>query len=153
MQIAKAFGAEVTGACSTRNLDLVRSIGAAQVIDYTQEDLSQTGQRYDLVFDVVAKRSFSDCRRALKPQGIYVTTAFSPLLVLAGLWRSVTGNQKMVPLPPKPPRKSDLVLLKELLEQDKVAPVLDRHYTLRELPDALWHLAKGHARGRIVITV
>jgi NADPH:quinone reductase-like Zn-dependent oxidoreductase len=119
VQIAKAFGAEVTGACSTRNLDLVRSIGAAQVIDYTQEDLSQTGQRYDLVFDVVAKRSFSDCRRALKPQGIYVTTAFSPLLVLAGLWRSVTGNQKMVPLPPKPPRKSDLVLLKELLEQDK----------------------------------
>jgi NADPH:quinone reductase-like Zn-dependent oxidoreductase len=64
----------------------------------------------------------------------------------------VTGNQKMVPLPPKPPRKSDLVLLKELLEQDKVAPVLDRHYTLRELTDALWHLAKGHARGRIVIT-
>ena len=70
MQIAKAFGAELTGACSTRNLDLVRSIGAAQVIDYTQEDFSQTGQRYDLVFDVVAKRSFSDCRRALKPQGI-----------------------------------------------------------------------------------
>jgi len=82
VQIAKSFGAEVTGVCSTRNLDMVRSIGADQVIDYTQEDFTKNEERYDLVFDAVAKRSFADCKRALKPQGIYITTEFSPLLAL-----------------------------------------------------------------------
>jgi NADPH:quinone reductase-like Zn-dependent oxidoreductase len=85
VQIAKSFGAKVTGVCSTRNLDMVRAIGADQVIDYTQEDFTQTGERYDLIFDVVAKRSFSDCKRVLKPQGIYITTEFSPALALRGL--------------------------------------------------------------------
>ena len=153
VQLAKSFGTEVTGVCSTRNLDLVRSIGADQVVDYTQEDFTQTGECYDLVFDVVAKRSFSDCKRALKPQGIYVTTKFSPVLALVGLWRSMTGNQKMVPLPPKPPNKTDLVFMRELLEAGKVAPTIDRRYPLSALPDALRYLAKGHARGKIVITV
>jgi len=153
VQIAKAFGAEVTGVCSTRNLDMVRSLGADHVIDYTQEDFTQSGECYDLIFDVVAKRSFSDCKRALKPQGIYVTTAFSPLLALAGLWHSMTGNQRMVPLPPKPPSKADLAYVRELLESGKITPVIDRRYALRELPDALRYLEKGHARGKIVITV
>jgi NADPH:quinone reductase-like Zn-dependent oxidoreductase len=153
VQIAKSFGAEVTGVCSTRNLELVRSIGADQVVDYTQEDFTQTGECYDLIFDVVAKRSFSDCRRALKPQGIYVTTAFSPVLALAGRWHSMTGNQKMVPLPPKPPSKTDLVFVKELLEAGKVKPIIDRRYPLSELPDALRYLEKGHAQGKVVITV
>ena len=153
VQIAKSFGAEVTGVCSTRNLELVRSIGADQAIDYTQEDFTQTGERYDLIFDVVAKRSFSDCRRALSPQGIYVTTEFSPLLALRGQWMSMTGNQKMVPLPPKPPSKTDLVFMKELLETGKVTPTIDRRYALSELPDALRYLEKGHARGKVVITV
>ena len=153
VQLAKSFGAEVTGVCSTRNLDLVRSIGADQVVDYTQEDFTQTGERYDLVFDVVAKRSFSDCKRTLKPQGIYVTTEFSPVLALVGRWRSMTGNQKMVPLPPKPPSKTDLGFLKEHLETGKVVPVIDRRYPLSELPDALRYLEKGHAQGKVVITV
>jgi NADPH:quinone reductase-like Zn-dependent oxidoreductase len=153
VQLAKSFGAEVTGVCSTRNLDLVRSIGADQVVDYTQEDFTQTGERYDLIFDVVAKRSFSDCKRALKPQGIYVTTEFSPVLALARLWKSMTGNQKMVPLPPKPPNKMDLVFMKELLEAGKVTPTIDRRYSLSELPDALRYLEKGHAQGKVVITV
>jgi NADPH:quinone reductase-like Zn-dependent oxidoreductase len=152
VQLAKSFGAEVTGVCSTRNLDLVRSIGADQVVDYTQEDFTQTGERYDLIFDVVAKRSFSDCKRALKPQGIYVTTEFSPVLALARLWKSMTGNQKMVPLPPKPPNKMDLVFMKEQLEAGKVTPTIDRRYPLSELPDALRYLEKGHAQGKVVIT-
>jgi NADPH:quinone reductase-like Zn-dependent oxidoreductase len=153
VQLAKSFGAEVTGVCSTRNTGLVHSIGADQVVDYTQEDFTQTGERYDLVFDVVTKRTFSDCKRALKPQGIYITTAFSPLLVLAGLWYSVIGNQKMVPLPPKPPSKADLVCMRRLLEAGQVTPVIDRHYSLRELPDTLRYLKEGHTRGKIVITV
>jgi NADPH:quinone reductase-like Zn-dependent oxidoreductase len=153
VQLAKSFGAEVTGVCSTRNLDLVRSIGAGQVVDYTQEDFTQTGERYDLIFDVVAKRSFSDCKCALEPQGIYVTTEFSPVLALAGQWRSMTGNQKMVPLPPKPPSKTDLVFMKELLEAGEVRPVIDRRYTLSEVPEALRHLEKGHARGKIIIAM
>ena len=153
VQIAKAFGAKVTGVCSTRNLDMVRSIGADQVVDYTQEDFTQTGECYDLIFDVVAKRSFSDCRRALRPQGIYVTTEFSPVLALGGLWKSMTGNQKMVPLLAKPPNKTDLVFMKELLEAGKVTPTIDRRYALSELPDALRYLEKGHAQGKVVITM
>jgi NADPH:quinone reductase-like Zn-dependent oxidoreductase len=153
VQLAKSFGAEVTGVCSTGNLDLVRSISADGVVDYTQDDFTQTGERYDLIFDVVAKRSFSDCKRALKPEGIYVTTEFSPVLALAGRWRSVTGNQTMAPLPPKPPSKTDLVFLKEHLEAGKLVPVIDRRYPLSELPDALRYLEKGHARGKVVITV
>jgi NADPH:quinone reductase-like Zn-dependent oxidoreductase len=153
VQIAKAYGAEVTGVCSTRNLDMVRSLGADHVIDYTREDFTQAGQRYDLIFDVVAMRTFSDCVRALKPRGIYVTTAFSPLLALAGLWYAVIGSQKMVPLAPKPPCKADLAYMVELLESGQVTPTIDRRYTLRELPDALHYLEKGHTRGKVVITV
>jgi NADPH:quinone reductase-like Zn-dependent oxidoreductase len=153
VQLAKSFGAQVTGVCSTRNLDLVRTIGADQVIDYTQEDFTQTGRRYDLIFDVVAKRSFSDCRRALSPQGIYVTTEFSPHLALAGLWHSMTGKQKMVPLLPKPPNQAELLLIKEYLEGGQVRPIIDRCYALSELPDALRYLEHGHARGKVVIAV
>jgi NADPH:quinone reductase-like Zn-dependent oxidoreductase len=153
VQLAKSFGAEVTGVCSTRNLELVRSIGAEHVVDYTQEDFAQTEQRYDLVFDVVAKRSFSDCRRALSPNGVYVTTEFSPLLALRGQLVSLTGSQRMVPLQPKPPDKTDLVFMKDLLEAGRMVPVIDRRYTLHEVPEALRYLAKGHARGKVVISV
>jgi NADPH:quinone reductase-like Zn-dependent oxidoreductase len=153
VQITKAFGAEVTGVCSTRNLYMVREIGAEQVIDYTQEDFTQNGERYDLIFDVVAKRSFSNCKRALKSQGTYVTTEFSPFLALEGQFRSMIGNQKMISLPPKPPNKSDQVHIKELLESGKVTPVIDRCYPLVEVPDALRYLGEGHARGKVAITI
>jgi len=153
VQIAKSFGANVTGVCSTRNLDLVRSIGADQVIDYAQEDFTQKDQRYDLIFNVVAKRSFSNCKRVLGPEGIYVTTEFSPVLALRGLWSSVTSSKKMVPLLAKPPTKEDLEYMKELLEAGKVTPVIDKRYTLGEVPEALRYLEAGHTRGKIVITM
>jgi NADPH:quinone reductase-like Zn-dependent oxidoreductase len=153
VQIAKSFGADVTGVCSTKNLDMVRSIGADQVIDYAQEDFAQKEQRYDLIFDVVAKRSFSDCKRVLGSKGIYVTTEFSPVLAVEGLWTSITVDKKMVPLLAKPPTKEDLVFMKELLEAGKVRPVIDRRYPLCEVPEALRYLEEGHARGKIVITM
>lgn len=153
VQIAKYFGAEVTGVCSTRNLDLLHSLGADQFVDYTREDFTQYGQHYDLIFDAVAKRSFSDCQRVLSPTGVYITSEFSPLLALQGQWISLTGNKKMVPLPPKPPNRKDLVFIKELLEAGKIEPVIDCHYPLDEVPEALRYLRKGHARGKVVITM
>jgi NADPH:quinone reductase-like Zn-dependent oxidoreductase len=153
VQIAKSFGAIVTGVCSMRNLDMVRSIGADQVIDYTQEDFTQNEQRYDLIFDVVAKLSFSDCKRVLSPTGIYVTTEFSPVLAIAGLRASMTGDKKLVALLAKPPSKRDLVLLKQLLEGGQVIPVIDRRYPLSEVREALRYLSKSHARGKVVITM
>ncbi|MEJ2601373.1 MAG: NAD(P)-dependent alcohol dehydrogenase [Anaerolineales bacterium] len=153
VQIAKSLGAEVTGVCSTRNLDLVRSIGADRVIDYTKEDFSQNENCYDLIFDVVAKRSFADCKRALKSQGIYITSEFSPALALRGQWISMTGSKKMAPLPPKPPDTADQAFLKKLLENREIFPVIDRCYSLNEVPDALRYLEKGHARGKVVIQV
>ena len=153
VQIARALGAEVTGVCSTGNLDMVREIGADYVIDYTQEDFTRNGKLYDLIFDAVAKRSFSECKSVLKYQGIYVTTEFSPALALEGQLKSMTGNQKMVPLPPKPPDENDQAVIKELLESGKVKPVIDRCYSLSEVPDALRYLGEGHARGKVVITI
>lgn len=151
--IAKSFGAEVTGVCSTRNLDLVRSIGADRVIDYTREDFTQKRVYYDLIFDAVGTRSFSDCKRALSPKGIYVTTAFSPTLVLQGLWVSMTGSRKMIPMPPKGPGRNVRELFEELLEAGKLTPVIDRCYALSEVPEAFRYYEKGHARGRVVITL
>ena len=153
VQLAKHFGTEVTGVDSTGNLDMVRSIGAGQVVDDTQEDFAQKGQHYDLVFDVVAKLSFSECEPALGPKGIYVTTAFSPGLAFGGLWSSMTGGKKLVPLMGKPPSVKDHVFMKELLEAGKVTPVIDRRYKLSEVPEALRYLEEGHTRGKIVVTM
>lgn len=154
VQIAKSYGAEVTGVCSTRNLDMVRSIGADQVIDYTQEDFAQNEGHYDLIYDAVRKRSFSDCKRALTPQGTYVTTSWSPILALQAQWILKTSSQKMIPMNPMGrPDKKDMLDLKELLESGKVTPVIDKRYMLSELPEALRHYGTGHARGKVVITV
>ncbi|MGD2166353.1 MAG: NAD(P)-dependent alcohol dehydrogenase [Anaerolineae bacterium] len=153
VQIAKSFGTHVTGVCSARNVDLVRSIGADQVIDYTREDCIEAGQIYDLIFDVAAKLSFSACERILSPKGSYVTTEFSPALALQGLWTSATGDKRMVPLLAKAPSGEDQVSIKELLEAGDVTPVIDRRYPLNDVPDALRYLAQGHARGKIVIAV
>jgi len=157
VQIAKYFGAEVTGVDSTRKLDMVRSIGADRVIDYTQEDFTKSGQRYDLILDVVAYRSIFDYKRALSPKGIYVFVGGSTAAIFQALFLgpliSMTGSKKMGIVMWKPNKKEDLIFLKELFEAGKVVPVIDRRYPLSEVAEALRYLKEGHAQGKVVITV
>ena len=156
VQIAKAFGAEVTAVCSTRNLEQSRSIGADHVIDYTKEDFAQNGQQYDLILAVNGYRSLSAYKRALTPKGIYVmaggTMAQIFQSMLMGSMMSKTGGRKMGGVSAKRSQK-DLVCLTELLEAGKVVPVIDRRYPLSEAAEALRYLGEGHARGKIVITL
>jgi NADPH:quinone reductase-like Zn-dependent oxidoreductase len=154
VQIAKSLGAEVTGVCSTRNVDMVRSIGADHVIDYTQEDFTSSGQRYDLILDNVANRSFSDCRRALAPQGTLIPNSGHAGIgyVVKAFLRSVFVSQQGRPFV-STPNQQDLVVLQELLESGQVTPVIDRAVPLSETPEAMGYLGEGHARGKVVITV
>ena len=154
VQIAKAFGAEVTGVCSTRNVDMVRSIGADHVVDYTQEDFTQSGQRYDLILDNVANRSFSDLRRVLTPQGIIIPNSGHGGMgyVFKAYLLSPFMHQQESPFM-STPNHQDLVVLKELIEADKITPVIDKTYPLSETPEAFRYLEEDHARGKIVITV
>jgi NADPH:quinone reductase-like Zn-dependent oxidoreductase len=156
VQIAKAFGAEVTAVCSTRNVDMARSIGADHVIDYTREDFTQNGQQYDLILAVNGYHSIFDYKRALSPKGMYVMTGGSGALLfqvmLLGQLISRTGRQKMGNSSHKPNQK-DLECMKELLEAGKVKPVIDRRYPLRETAEAIRYLEAGHAQGKVVITV
>jgi len=154
VQIAKAFGAEVTGVCSTRNVDMVRSIGADHVVDYTQEDFTQSGQRYDLILDNVANRSFSDLRRALTPQGIIIPNSGHGGMgyVFKAYLLSPFMHQQESPFM-STPNHQDLVVLKELIEADKITPVIDKTYPLSETPEAFRYLEEDHARGKVVITV
>jgi NADPH:quinone reductase-like Zn-dependent oxidoreductase len=156
VQIAKSFGAEVTAVCSTRNLDVVRSIGADHVIDYTREDFSQNGLQYDLIFAANGNRSISDYKRALAPKGTYVMSGGAPSqmyeAMLQGPWISMTGSKKMGNSLAKP-NSTDLAFVKELLEAGKVVPVIDRRYPLTDVADALRYVEAGHAQGKVVITV
>jgi NADPH:quinone reductase-like Zn-dependent oxidoreductase len=157
VQIAKYFGAEVTGVDSTMKLDMLRSIGADQVIDYTQEDYTKSGQRYELILDVVAYHSIFEYKRALSPKGIFVYVGGSTAAIFQALFLgpliSRTGSKKMGVVMWKPNKKEDLDFLKELYEAGKVVPVIDRRYPLSEVPEALRYLEEGHARGKVVITV
>ena len=159
VQIAKSLGADVTGVCSTRNVDLVRSIGADHVIDYTQQDFTQDRHRYDVMLDLVGSRSLSDCRRALTPEGTYVLVGVSDMGRWLGLTRqikmlasSLFVRQRMRIFLTRHTRE-DLVVLKELVEAGKVTPVIDRCYQLSEVPEALRHTGEGHSQGKIVIAV
>jgi len=151
VQIAKSFGTEVTGVCSTRNLDMVRSIGADHAIDYTQADFTQTAQRYDLIFDAVGNRSVSDYERALSPNGICSVAGFTSLSRLFQIM--LLGGKKVGMMKTAKANKDDLVFIKELLEAGKVVPVIDRCYPLAETAEAIRYLETGHARGKVVITV
>jgi NADPH:quinone reductase-like Zn-dependent oxidoreductase len=155
VQIARYYGAEVTGVCSTRNLDMVRSIGADHVIDYTQEDFTQSGQRYDLILATAGHRSIFDYRRALSPGGIYVATGGSMSQIfqamLLGPCISMFGSKKLAGMTVKP--NKDLAFMKELVEAGKVKPVIDRRYSLSETAEALRYYGEGHARGKVVIVV
>ena len=156
VQIAKSFGAEVTAVCSTRHLDMVRSLGADHVIDYTQEDFSRSGHHYDLIVACNGYRPIADYRRVLDPKGIYVMSggAASQMAeaMLQGPWISMTGTQKMGNLLAKP-NTADLAFVKQLLESGKIRPIIDRRYPLSETADALRYLEEGHAGGKVVIVV
>jgi len=154
VQIAKSFGAEVTGVDSTGKLDMVRSIGADQVIDYTKEDFTKSGRRYDLILDVVVYRSIFDYKRALSPKGIFVMIGGSiPRVFLIALTAPlITRSKKLVILAHKPNSK-DLIFMNNLFEAGKVVPVIDRRYPLSEVPEALRYFGKGHVQGKVVITV
>jgi NADPH:quinone reductase-like Zn-dependent oxidoreductase len=157
VQIAKAFGAEVTAVCSTRNVDMVRSLGADHVIDYMHDDFTKNGQRYDFIFAVNGYRSIFDYKRALSPKGVYVMIGGSNAhlfqAMLLGPVISMIGRQKMGSMGVAKPNQKDLVFTKELLEAGKVIPVIDRRYPLGETAEALRYLEKGHAKGKVVITV
>jgi NADPH:quinone reductase-like Zn-dependent oxidoreductase len=156
VQIARSLGAHVTAVTCTTNVGLVRSIGADEVIDYTMEDFTERGQRYDVLFDIGANRSFADCRRVLAPNGTLLLVG-AP----SGLWAQLSrvlmaqlsreGSKRIAYIARV--RREDLVMLKELVEAGKLSPVIDRQYPLREVPDALRYLGARHARGKVVINV
>ncbi len=158
VQIAKAFGAHVTGVCSTAKMDMVRDLGADEVVDYTREDYTRSGQRYDWIVDVAGNRSILECRRALKPGGVYVMVGgptsriFGALLL--GPLLSLAGSRKVgLMLWWKVFKKEDVDLLKELIEAGKISPVIDQRYPLAEVPEALRYLQAGRAQGKVVITM
>ncbi len=161
VQIAKWFGADVTGVCSSRNLEMVRSIGADRAMDYTREDFTTSEQRYDLIFDLVGNHSLSAFRRVLKPRGIYIGAGgggpeVHSLDVLAGaietLLLSLFVSEKLVTFLARA-NKKDLTTICELIKSGTVAPVIDKRFPLSEVPEALRYLEQGHARGKVVITL
>jgi NADPH:quinone reductase-like Zn-dependent oxidoreductase len=157
VQIAKSFGAEVTGVDKTEKLDTLRSIGADHVIDFTREDFTQNEERYDLIVDVAVYRSIFDCKRALSPNGTYAVIGGSTArimfeVMLLGSLISITGEKKLGLLIHKP-NADDLAFLNKLLETGKVVPVIDRSYMLSEVPEALRYFGEGNVQGKVVITV
>jgi NADPH:quinone reductase-like Zn-dependent oxidoreductase len=159
VQIAKALGGDVTGVCSTGNVDLVRSIGADEVVDYTVDDFTRTGRRYDLILDLVGNRSLSELRRALTPKGTLVLSGagshrrLGPVgRLLGALVLSRLVGQRLLPLLAQL-RRDDLVVLNEMVEAGTLTPVVDRTFPLREAPEAIRYLEAGHARGKVVVTV
>jgi NADPH:quinone reductase-like Zn-dependent oxidoreductase len=159
VQLAKAFGAEVTGVCSTKSLEMVRSIGADHVIDYTQEDFTRSGQRYDLILEMAGNRSLADLRRALTPKGTLVLVGGSGGKWFMGIGRtlravvlSLFARQRLRSFFSKP-RGEDLVVRKELIEAGKLTPVIDRTFALSESPEAISYVGERSTQGKTVITV
>lgn len=159
VQLAKSFGAEVTGVCSTRNVELVRSLGADRVVDYTQEDFTRRGERHDLMLDIAGSRSLSEVRRVLTPEATIVLVGgrmtyrgLGPLPHLGRMLVTSIGRSQKVTLFVAQITKEDLDVLRELLEAGKVRPVIDRSYELSQAADALRYLGEGHARGKVVLT-
>jgi len=152
VQLAKYFGAEVTGVCSTTNVDLVKSLGAGKVIDYTKEDFTKSGVTYDVIFDAVGKSSFSGCMSSLKKEGIYLQTVAAPALSIRMRWTGVTSSKTLIG-GTAAPKTIDLMYLKELVEAGKIQPVIDRCYPLEHIVEAHRYVDKGHKKGNVVITV
>jgi NADPH:quinone reductase-like Zn-dependent oxidoreductase len=152
VQLARHFGAEVTGVCSTANLDLVASLGAQKVIDYTKDDFTKSGETYDIIFDTVGKTSFSRCKHSLKKKGCYLLTAFGLTQLIQMLWTKVTGGRKVI-CAVASEKAEDLIYIKELVETGEVKPVIDKRYTLEQTAEAHSYAERGHKKGSVVITV
>jgi len=153
IQLAKYFGAEVTGVCSTTNAELVKSLGADKVIDYTKEDFTKNGQTYDIIFDTIGKSPFSGCVKSLKQKGIYLRAVHMKLsAIVRGLWTSMTSSRKVIG-GVATERKENLNFLKELIETGTLKPVIDRRYPLKQIAEAHKYVDKGHKKGNIAITV
>jgi len=152
VQLAKYFGAEVSGVCSTTNIELVKSLGADKVIDYTKEDFTKSGQTYDIIFDTVAKSSFSRCKGALTQRGIYLATLPTLAILLQMLWTSKSRGKKAI-FGVGSEKAEDLIFLKELIEAGKIKSVIDRSYPLEQIAEAHSYVDKGHKKGNVVITV
>ena len=157
VQLAKYYGAQVTGVCSTANLEWVKSLGADHVIDYTQEDFTENGKTYDIIFDTVGKRSFSACKDSLTDEGIYLATVPTPAIMLQALWTAKRGGRKVkfvaAGLRPAREKIKDLVFLTELIEVGKIKPAIDRVYPLEQMAEAHRYVEQGHKKGNVVITV
>lgn len=157
VQIAKSYGAEVTGVSRTNKVEMVRSLGADHVIDYTQEDFTRNGQRYDLIFDAAAYRSVFDYQQALTPKGTYVLiggsiTRIFQAMLFTGPWISMTSSRKIRVLTSKPNQK-DLLVLRDLLKAGKLAPFIDRYYSLSKVPNAIRHLEQRQVQGKVAIRI
>ena len=157
VQIARYYGAEVTGVCSTINIGWVKSLGANQVIDYTQEEFTKNSKTYDIIFDTVGKRSFSECKDSLTKKGIYLATVPSPAIMLQALWTLTSGGKKVkfaaAGLRSAAEKIKDLDFLAKLIESGKFKPVIDRFYPLDQMAEAHRYVEKGHKKGNVVITV
>jgi NADPH:quinone reductase-like Zn-dependent oxidoreductase len=156
VQLAKYYGAKVTGVCSTTNLEWVKSLGADQVIDYTQDDFTENGRTYDVIFDTVGKRSFSECKGSLTDEGIYLATVPTPVMMLQTLWPAKSGKKvkfAAAGLRPAKEKIKDLVFLTELIEAGKIKAIIDRCYPLEQMAEAHRYVEQGHKKGNVVITV
>jgi NADPH2:quinone reductase len=152
VQLAKYFGAEVTGVCSTKNIELVKSLGADKVVDYTKEDFAKTGDIYDIIFDTVGKSSFAHCKKALKSNGKYIATVMTLKLIVQSLLTK-PGNKKKVIFEVSLNKTESLNFIRNLIEEGKLRTIIDRQYPLAELPDAHAYVEKGHKKGNVVISV
>ena len=156
VQLAKHFGAEVTGVCSTTNVEMVKSLGADHVVDYTKEDFTKTGQTYDIIFDAVNKSSFSRCKGSLTQSGVYIFTGVAPGNLFQALWTAKIGSKKALMtapgMRPASEKAENLVFLKELVEAGKLKSVIDRRYALEEIAEAHRYVEKGHKKGNVIIT-
>jgi len=157
VQLAKYYGAKVTGVCSTTNLEWVKSLGADQVIDYTRENFTENGKTYDIIFDTVGKISYSACKDSLKNEGIYLTTVPTPVIMLQALQPARSGSKKVkfvaAGLRPAREKIKDLDFLTELIEAGKIKPVIDKVYPMEQIAEAHRYVEQGHKKGNVVITV
>ena len=153
VQLAKHFGAEVTGVCGTPRLEFVKSLGADKVIDYTKEDFTQNGETYDLIFDILGRSSFSKLKRSLKPNGIYLLASFKMKALLQMLWTSITGSKQKVICAFANETPESLVFVKKLVEEGKIKAIVDKSFPMEQAAEAHRYVEDGHKQGNVVITI